>query len=151
MDNKYKIIYVKFIYIIILSIVVICSLFYSSIIFGDSIKSTSYIYSTENNIKYNNLSLPFPNSYNLKSLNVNYFDKSLQEFHQELIKNYYYDENYDCNYWSFVWGLYWKQNKDKYNWSIKFIDTDNHVFVMVYNLTGYCIMDQVELICMSQK
>lgn len=123
---------------------------------GENLKIVTYGSMLESHIVNNNLSLPFP-KYWLNDTNPLYysevnkiFNQDLNTFHNTIKNNYYYEVNtYDCKYWSFVWLNYWKYNKDVYNWDVKFIETNNHIFLMVYNESGYCIMDGNELICLE--
>lgn len=117
----------------------------------------NYAIQLNSHVKDNNLSLPIPmiplNYYNNVKVSPAYdfytenFNQSVKNFHDNVIKKHYmYNELYDCKYWSYVWTLYWMMNEDKYNWNIKYLSTDNHVFVMVYNDSGYIIMDGKEMI-----
>ena len=101
------------------------------------------------------LMLPIPEFYyekyfSINALNskgneiyLNEFSKPLDEYKTFIQNNFLYDiDSYDCKYWSYVHTLYWKMNKEKYNWKLDYITTDNHVFVMIYNESGYAILDQ---------
>lgn len=122
------------------------------VILGDEFETISTFIIIENHLESKNVSLPFPNFDTNHIMNNEpeyYLGLPLGEFHEEVKKRFVYDENYDCKYWSYVWTLYWQENKDKYNWRLKTIDTDNHVFVMFYNETSYCTADQTNLNCVS--
>lgn len=127
---------------------------------GDEVETLSYGIGLQNYVNNNNLSLPIPqekkdNYFYLNNLNskenfiyLNEFSKPLNEYISFIDENFMYDiESYDCKYWSFVHTLYWKLNKDKYDWKLQYLDTDNHIFVMLYNDSGYAILDQNNLEC----
>ena len=127
---------------------------------GDSVQNINYGVAISNHVSKNNLTLPFPFKENApviargvfdpySTFYMDNFNKDVFEFHRVLENNYYYNNVYDCKYWAYVWTLYWKENREKYNWDIEYIDTENHVFVMVSNSTGYCVMDGKDLICMG--
>jgi hypothetical protein len=125
----------------------------SSVVYlGQEIKDINQGLAISNHIKKNNLTLPFPNKNKLEWNNGIYdyntkiyletFSKDYEEFRIILNSNYYYElGKYDCKYWSYVWTLYWKKNKERYNWKLDFITTENHLFVMVSNESGYIILD----------
>lgn len=126
---------------------------------GDEIQNINYAIELQNNINKKNLSLPFPNITNVNLSNSDYktfiynqnFNKNLTEFHKVLKENYIYSYNeYDCKYWAFVWTLYFKENKEKYNWRLKYITTQNHIVVMVYNEKGYIVLDGDDIIIMGK-
>lgn len=120
---------------------------------GQEVTDVNQALVLEGHIKSHNLSVPFPDTFapNQASLGQYYrktFSQDLSDFHETLSKAYRYENGtYDCKYWSYVWTLYHKENKDRYDWRLDYITTDNHVFVMTYNETGYCIMDQNRLDC----
>ncbi len=124
---------------------------------SDDLQNIGYGYVLENHIKKNNLSLPFPTSkyklgYNeLRNDELDYdeiFNKEIDEFKYTLFKHYEYVENtYDCKYWAYVWTLYWKYSL-KDTMKLKYVTTDNHIFVMVYNELGYCTLDSLEVNCL---
>lgn len=120
---------------------------------GQEVTDVNQAIALEHHVKSHNLSVPFPDTFapNQVSLKQYYrktFSQDLSDFHETLSKAYRYENGtYDCKYWSYVWTLYHKENKDRYGWNIDYITTDNHVFVMTYNETGYCIMDQNRLDC----
>lgn len=74
-------------------------------------------------------------------------DKDIYSYSQYIENNYFYDENYNCQYYSFIWSLY----AIKHNLDYKFITTDNHIFVLIYNETGYCLADGNNLTCFNQR
>jgi len=120
---------------------------------GQPLKNITYGSILSGNIGNKNLTLPFPpnttlylNSYDTRysheqNLFMGYFGKPFDEFKEILNGQFIYTEDYDCKYWAYVWTLYWKENKDKYNWKLDYLTTGNHVFVMVYNESGYIILD----------
>lgn len=129
---------------------------------SDEVKNVNYAIALSNHIEENNLILPFPFKHTIPIVGNTVFDqyttfyldnfnKGLYDFHELLKQNYYYDELYDCKYWAYVWTLYYKENKNEHNWHLKYLDTDNHVFVMVYNESGYIIMDGDEMIVMMRN
>jgi len=120
-------------------------------------KTMIYAKELTDNINSKNLTLPIPAADDYITVEgrfdkrtqiyIDNFDLPLRNFTYFIQQNYYYKEGtYDCKYWSYVWTLYWKQNKDKYDWKMKYIDTENHIFVMVYNSSGYVIMDGNDVI-----
>lgn len=122
---------------------------------GDSIETATQGAMIENYIQENNLILPIPSAnenyefmFNRDEAYLKYFSKPLPEFHQFLSEHYIYDVNsYDCKYWSYVWTLYFQMNKDKHNWKFEYIDTENHIFAMVSNSSGYCLLDENNVNC----
>lgn len=124
---------------------------------GSPIKNVNVAIALQNHIDNNNLSLPMPNVVVLEQSIVSpktqfyldNFDKPLYEFYDVLREHYIYEkDSYNCKYWSYVWTLYYKMNYKKYNWNIEYLSTDNHVFVMFSNESGYCIADGDILECM---
>ena len=130
-------------------------------ILGDHMKTMEYAYAIENDwIDEKNLTLPIPKD-SLDTLFVNngiidkgefvyqqYFYKDVQEYSHFIEDVFIYDvDSYDCKYWTYVHMLYWKANKDVYNWKFEVIDTDNHVFGMIYNDSGYITLDQNNINC----
>lgn len=145
-------------FVILLFITITISLNYILLVMGDDLQNLNFAVSIEQKIKKENLSLPMPNIIDLSTTSNDYrqdfydenFNKNLSEFYKVLQHHYIYDVSfYDCNYWSFVWSLYWKEKKDFYNWKIKYIYTDNHIFIMVFNESGYIIMDENNLLCIG--
>ena len=122
---------------------------------GDHVQSINYAIVLQENIKQKNLSLPLPNLSEFQTSKfdpatdfyLNNFNKPLNEFLPILQQHYVYNSSYDCKYWAYVWSLYWKTNKDKYNWDFEYLTTENHIFVMVSNSTGYCILDLDDIYC----
>lgn len=126
---------------------------------SDSIVTINYVYQQEHMIEKHNLSFPFPNNEDIIKRNILVsndeqlrqflFNLPLQQFHQEVINNYHYEPFfYDCNYWAYLWSAYVLSSQDINNLQVKIIDTDNHVFAMAYNESGYCIMDGSNLECL---
>jgi len=127
---------------------------------GQPIKNVNYGVILQKNINEKNLSLPFPNLENSLEIGsgnfdtqttiyFKYFNKDFVEFQKVIKKKYIYSENvYDCKYWAYVWTLYWKENKNKYNWKLDYITTENHIFVMVSNSSGYCLLDGDDINCL---
>lgn len=113
-----------------------------------------YGYMVQSHVETNNLTIPykmdketFPNRL-INQERKEAYDMPLDKFHQVIKNNYYYDENYDCKYYSYVWSSYILSNKDRYNMSIDFKKLgDNHLYVIAYNSTRYCSFDQTEMDC----
>ena len=144
-----KKVFIHMIYIFFLFIsmwlVIMSSLIYPSEF--ETIKNTILI---ENYVEDNNLNMPFPNWVDLPNNEImvnNLMNTNIYDFHEILIKNYQYDELYDCKYWAYVWANYWKYNSNKYD--LKVIKTDNHIFTILFNETQYCIADQLNLNCVE--
>lgn len=143
----------------IVLLTLITTIFYNfANIMGQPIKNLNYGIILTNNIEEKNLTLPFPN---ISSLDIQFkenggkmtifeshFHKDFFEFKEVLNKNYIYSDDYDCKYWAYVWTLYYKENRLRYNWKLDYIDTQNHVFVMVSNVSGYIILDGDDQIIM---
>ncbi len=123
------------------------------VMLGQEVSDINHAIAIQNHVKGHNLSLPFPDTVYANDLSLeNYYERTfsqgISDFYDTLLKAYRYEDGtYDCKYWSYVWTLYHKENKDRYDWKIDYITTDNHIFVMVRNETGYCIMDQNRLDC----
>lgn len=132
-----------------------------SIIIGDGINTLSHGIIINNHVNGNNLSVPLPNtdtrtSYvpykHIREVEYEkYIHLPLENFTKVIQENYYYDDMYNCQYWSFIWTLYWQEHRNETKWKLEYVDTDNHVFVMVYNDTGYCILDQTEVNCLYEN
>lgn len=130
------------------------------VIFGDSVSMYQHAQVIENKIHSEGIPVPFPDSLfesenrakgfrNTYDVRDYYFNLPFEEF-QEIVKDkFVYSETYDCKYWTYMWTAYWKYNKDKYNWGMKYISTDNHLFAIVYNETSYCTLDQDVVICQT--
>lgn len=136
----------------VICIVIFCSLI---IIIGDGVQTLVYGITLQHHVLGKNLSLPFPDSYERNLYKTNYKDRdsdliysqSLEEFAYTVNDHYYYSDDYNCKYWSFVWTLYWQAHRSENNWELEYITANNHVFVMVYNESQYCTMDQTEVRC----
>lgn len=150
MNNNNK--RLRYMYLLLIGVIVtfFVLLNYTIVLVGDEVKNVNYAVSLTKNVKVNNLTLPMP--FLLQdSLTFydNNFNKSLYDF-QEVVSVYYvYNDLYDCKYWSYVWSLWFKKNKDKYDLNIKYIDTKNHIFVMIYNDSGYCTLDLQNVNCLG--
>lgn len=149
---------------IILSISIILTSFlginYFIIKASDNIKVINYAYLLPKVLEVKNVSTPFPDSigqidlglyYNQDEIRDYYFNLPIEEFYSILQKKYTYSKDYDCKYWSYVWSVYYVYNKDKYNWDLEYVDTNNHIFVMLYNESGYCIADLDRFDCYMQN
>jgi len=122
---------------------------YTIVMIGDEIQNVNYAIGLGNHVKDNELNLPLPFMSD-SSLNgyLKTFNQDIHNFKDIIDNNYIYTlDKYDCKYWSYVWTLWFKNNKDKYNLNIKYITTSNHIFVMVYNDSGYCTLDLFEANC----
>lgn len=129
---------------------------YVIFVLGDDIKTLNYAYNIENHLNEINATMPFPDSgFDINRAEFDYYS-DIREYYftmdfkdfQEIVKlKYEYSDTYDCKYWTYMWTTYWKYNKDRYDWKIKYIDTDNHVLAMVYNSSSYCMLDQENVDC----
>lgn len=130
-----------------------------SIHVSDDVNNINYALMLQNHVGENNLSLPYPSFRQefsgfdkrfIHKQRKQIMEKNISEFTKIVEKNYEYEKGtYDCKYWSFVWTNYWKFHKEEYNWDMKYITTDNHIFVMVYNSTSYCTFDENNVNCYS--
>lgn len=119
---------------------------------GDKINNLNYGYMIEEHVKKNKLNMPFPNYINLDGdlQTLNTMHQDFDAFYFDLVKNYKYTVNeYDCKYWTYVWLNYYIYNKDRYNWEVKLINTNNHIYLMVYNDSQYCTLDQIDRNCIN--
>ena len=142
--------------IIISSVLIILN--YSILFLSKPVSNINYAMALEKYVKSNNLELPLPNVTYIgdfttlppeQAFYLGNFNKDVYEF-QEIVKRHYiYNELYDCKYWTYVWLLYWKNVRHKYNWDMQIMTTPNHIYLKVYNETGYCILDQTEVFCLS--
>lgn len=114
-----------------------------------------YTYSLEKYVTENNLIVPFPDFKN-STYYINsdkpiedFFKLDFESFTYEIQRNFIYDDLYDCKYWTYIWVMYWFYNYEKYNWKLDIETTDNHVYVKVYNESGYCILDQDNVFCLG--
>lgn len=153
-ENQIKFISLSFIIILIITIFTFTYAY--TILISKEVRDIAQIHAIENYVDEKNLSLPIPQlykdiypKYNLgieskdNYIYLNEFSKDLPQYREFIKRNYMYDiDSYDCKYWSYVHSLYWKANHLKYDWKIDYITTDNHVFVMIYNESGYAILDQ---------
>lgn len=118
----------------------------SSLVYNFESKNLSHLFLDEDFEKKNILHDYYSNDYEKQQY---IYDRNIYSF-QNLVKlNFRYDSIYDCKYWSIIWWLYYNENKDKFNWEHKYITTDNHVYNMIYNDSGYCIADQNNLECIN--
>lgn len=132
---------------------------------GTDIKNIQIGYMLENNIQSKSLELPVPftltnnsfitfdNRANFQKNLYNYiFNNSLSDYYEILNNNYYYYDinNYDCKYWAYVNTLYYKMNYKKHNWSMDYITTDNHIFIIIYNNSGYCVLESNNYKCWGE-
>jgi len=118
---------------------------------SDNYQTLVYGVQVQNHVNDNDLSMPFPSNpiVDDKLDYIDIMEQDLDNFHQDVKEYYYYDnDSYNCQYWAYVWLNWWKYNKDEYNLKIKTINTDNHIFVMVYNDSGYCMLDGNDKHCM---
>jgi hypothetical protein len=131
---------------------------YIILVLSDDIQNINYVIALESNVNNNNLTLPYPN-FNQDLIGYQsvkdymrdaYENKSVAEYMDFISEIYFYDERYDCKYWAFVHSQYFVIVKDKYNYNLKYITTRNHIFVMLYNETGYCILDGKEYLCLEE-
>lgn len=129
---------------------------YIIIIFGDSVNTYESIKNIQNNLNENNIPKPFPDSFielkgdefiSTSEIRDHYFSKPFDEFVEIVKDKFVYSKIYDCKYWTYVWMTYFTYHKDEYNWKAEVIDTDNHMFMMVYNESGYCTLDQDQVNC----
>lgn len=143
-----------FVFLVAFLVILFVNLFVLKL--GTPIKNINYAMILEDNVYSKNLSLPLPNIYGISTSQfdpasefyMNNFDKPISEFHEILNQHYVYEEGtYDCKYWSYVWTLYWKSNYYKYDWDIEYLSTENHIFVMFSNSSGYIIADENNLNC----
>lgn len=146
----------KFVISFLSIIVILLIVNYFIYFMGQPIKNINNVIGLSNNIEDKNLTLPLPfllssnspymtdNTYTY----LEYFNLNFEEFKQVLNANYIYNSDYDCKYWTYVWTLYWKETKDKTNWELDYITTQNHIFVIVSNESGYCVLDGNEQVCL---
>ena len=73
-----------------------------------------------------------------------YTNLSLNQFYSILESNFEYNINTtNCIYWSNEYANFARAN----NHSYKYITTENHIFIMIYANSSYCIADQLRLNC----
>lgn len=119
-------------------------IWFASVVYdGGTFRQKVDMFNLGENFIVKNLNL-IPSQYDI--LNKNNYDLELNEFYLILNESYIYtSDEYDCKYWTFVWS-YWAWNhRDKYNF--KTITTNNHIFGMIYNDLGYCILDENNVKC----
>lgn len=125
---------------------------------GDEFQNINYAVGLENNINDKNLTIPYP-SFNVELIGyksvtdevAELFGKPIEEYMEFIQEVYYYNESYDCKYWAYIHSLYFVVVKDTYDYKLKYIATPNHIFVMLYNESGYCILDGDEYVCLMQE
>jgi hypothetical protein len=139
-----------YLFIFVLSLTFFILLNFSIVMIGDEIKNVNYGFSLTSHVKSNNLSLPMPFfAGDRLTFYENNFNKSIYDFQEVVINHYIYNDKFDCKYWSYVWTLWFKENEDKYDLNLKYIDTKNHLFVMIYNDKGYCTLDLFNANCLG--
>lgn len=124
---------------------------------GDELQNINYAVGLENNVKNKNLVLPYPD-FNQELIGyksfidetTELFDKPINEYMDFIKEVYVYNETYDCKYWAYIHSLYFVVVRETYDYKLKYITTPNHIFVMLYNETGYCILDGDEYICLYE-
>jgi len=124
--------------LITLSLVILAT----TISYGSEVKKTFYDYQLATNFNNKNLSLPFEEYPLGIVVGTNQYETNIDEFHNQIIRNYKYSDVYDCKYWAFIWGYYFWKNGIKY----EYLMTDNHIFVMAHLDNGYYIADENKLI-----
>lgn len=148
--------------VIFLSLIIISIMLVLLILsIGKEVDTISKAYVLQDYVTDKNLSLPIPQEFKDDYIVINQaydtkenaiylreFSKPIEEYKEFIQRNFMYDINsYDCKYWSYVHTLYWKMNYEKYDWNIEYIDTKNHIFVMISNSSGYAILDQDNINC----
>lgn len=89
--------------------------------------------------------------YNTSNIYYNEIDKidtnvSINEYSNNLDKNYEYSSYYDCKFYAYMWSRYAINN----NLSYKIIPvTNNHVETTIYNESQYCISTNNNINCYS--
>lgn len=140
-------------------LIIIVLLFSSIILLGNwfifsdmenEYKNVVYTFRIENILKEKNVSMPMPDY--KKELYEHYdigkfYNGSVEEFGIVINSYYIHNNTYDCKYWTYQWAKWWMHNKDRLNLDMKYITTDNHIFLMVYNESGYCTLDGREHNC----
>lgn len=114
----------------------------------------------ENYVTENKLEIGFYGSpYNVSLLDEQteliFFEKLFKSdwrtFSKYYTENYFYEKNsYDCKYWAFVWAYYYYKNYDSFeekNIQFQYVQTENHIFVLLSNLKGYCLIDSGAINC----
>lgn len=139
-------------FITLLSIIIV-GINYIAFNLGDEYKNIVYTYQIENILKEKNVDMPMPeyvkmDPYQSFDAGEFYANKSVAEFGSEVERYFVYNETYDCKYWTYNWAKWWTHNKDRLNLKMKYVTTDNHMFLMVYNESGYCTLDQDEYKCL---
>ena len=120
------------------------------VIYSDKINTIVNVGLIEKYVSDENLNMPFPNYIQLPNNDANILklmNKDIYKFHESVKNNYYYDELYDCKYWTYVWTNYWKFHKDEYD--LQVIRTNEHIFAILSNENIYCVADQVNLNCIE--
>lgn len=128
------------------------------VLLGDEIQNVNRGYQLEKYIEKNNLTLPVPVPENNLLFQVNpkeFFKEKFSlppnDFKTFINVNYKYELNsYNCKYWSYIYTLYFQENKERFNWKFKYITTENHIFTMIYNQSGYIIGDGKNLECYGE-
>lgn len=115
-----------------------------SVKYSNDFNNVVYAYILEKHVRDNNLKLPFPdvdnNYYNRQKI-IELFNKDINTFYNELQLNFKYERGtYDCKYWTYIWLNWWKYHSNDYK--VKIINTDNHIFLILYNDKEYIIIDQ---------
>lgn len=125
---------------------------------GDSINTLSLGVMLRSNVIDNDLNLPYP-TFNLKLSGYDNiydyiydnFNTSITSYRSYIERNFIYEANmYDCKYWSYIHTIYYTVNREKHNYNMKYITTNNHIFVMIYNDSGYCMLEQDLITCFGE-
>lgn len=130
---------------ILISFVMLMLLVSFSLYFGQAINDYTTIKALSDHYK----SIDNDNKFNLDDGLINYSVMSPQDFNEYININYVYTTNeLNCKYYSLLWAYYLSYHSE---FTYNFITTPNHVFVMFYNESGYCIADGNDLMCMMDK
>ena len=143
-------------------IVIFCFMFfgmnYLLMELGDEVQNINYALNLQAHINDNKLNYPLHNvedlnmfgNVGLLNFDEYYFNRTINEFHELLNNNYYYEKNtYNDLYYAYIWSSYFAYNRDTLNLNFKYVKLDNKIIVIAYNETDYILADGKYLLNMN--
>jgi len=84
--------------------------------------------------------------------NINLYSKqNFSQFKEYINQTYTSSDKFDCKYWTYVWTVWVLRHQYEYNLDYEYIDTTNHIFIMISDETGYCILDRNFVDCFGME